>query len=363
MASKTSFEFIRTGCLVLLAFLGLLRPVLAVDTNAAPADISAQDFLRASLQIQEQLHATQLAIEKNRQEAAAAASSNSMLLEERLRLMEKTVANEHLEQLSGIEHSERTILMAAGGFAVIGFLVLLLASFLQWTAVNRLAAYSSHGLGASEAHLPSAQSLEQSNSRFLGLIERLEHRFNELEASIKPPNILPESSLESGESSRPVAESSSLEISQNAASGKPDAINLLLSKSQTLLKLDKPEAAIGCLDEALALDPGNADALVKKGAALERMQLFDQAIQCYDHAIAQDNSMTMAYLFKAGILNRMERHTEALACYEQVLQLGKTTRPQIASSNKPRNVVPAETHPLLEETSQALTSSKAKANT
>jgi tetratricopeptide (TPR) repeat protein len=93
--------------------------------------------------------------------------------------------------------------------------------------------------------------------------------------------------------------------------------------------LDKPEAALGCLEEVLALDPGHTEALVKKGAALERLQRFDEAIQCYDRAIAQDNSMTMAYLYKGGVFNRTERYSEALACYEQALKrLGKPARPQ-----------------------------------
>jgi tetratricopeptide (TPR) repeat protein len=328
--SKTIFGFIRAICLALLVFMGLPRPAFAVDTNAAPAEISAQDFLRFSLLIQEQLHATQLEIETNRQEAVAAAASNSLLLDDRLRLMEKTAATEHLEQLSRIDHSERTILMVSGGFAVMGFLVLLLAAFLHWTAVNRLAvtaaslsAYPPPGLGAGE---PAARALEQSNTRFLGLIERLEQRMDHLETSIK----LPTTASENGESNGSATESVSTEISHHGGADKADPINLLISKSQTLLKLAKPEAAVGCLDEVLTLDPGNADALVKKGIALEHLQLLDQAIQCYDRAIAQDNSMTMAYLHKGGILNRLERHSEALACYEQALQLGKTSKPQNA---------------------------------
>ena len=86
-----------------------------------------------------------------------------------------------------------------------------------------------------------------------------------------------------------------------------------------MLKLDKPEAALACFEEALALDPANTDALVKKGAALERLQRLVEAVDCYDRAIAADKSMTMAYLYKGGVFNRMERYTEALECYERAL--------------------------------------------
>lgn len=343
--SKTNFGFARAGGLALLIVLSLLRPVFAVDTNAAPAaddktaapaGIDIQDVLRSSLQIQEQLHATQLAIEAYRQESEASAASNSLLLDERLRLMEKNAANDRLEQLGGIERSERTVLMVSGGFAALGFLVLLLASFLQWTAVNRLAAapaslstaHATRDLSAGEAHLPPARDLEQSNSRFLGLMARLEQRVHDLEASVKLPGNLSENNSANGDANSSAREASPAKISAHAAPDKAGAISLLVGKSQTLLKLDKPEAALGCLDEVLTLDPGNADALVKKGVALERLQLLDQAIQCYDHAIARDNFMTMAYLYKGGILNRLERHGEALACYEQALHPGKTAAPQ-----------------------------------
>jgi tetratricopeptide (TPR) repeat protein len=369
MKSKTGIGFTRAGCLALLAIMGLLRPAFAVDTNAAPAadaEIGVQDLLRSSLQIQEQLYATQLAIKTNRQEAAAAAARNSLLLDERLQLMEKTLANERLEQLNAIGRSQRTIFMVAG-LAVLGFLVLLVVSFLQWTAVNRLAtaaAHSTYVLGMGEAHLPPARASElaQSNTRFLGLMERLEQRIHGLEASVKLPKTLSESSSANDESNGPATALSPAKIPPHTAPDKANEISLLFSKSQTLLKLDKAEAALGCLDEVLTLDPGNADALVKKGAALERLQLLDQAIQCYDHAIAQDNSMTMAYLYKGGILNRLERQSEALACYEQALQLGKTATPQTSSSNNPHSGAPSERRHLLEETSQNLAGSKTKGN-
>lgn len=336
---KAGFGFICAGGLVLAALLGLLRPALAADTPAAPdADgktaeagtVRAQDFLRSYLQIQEQLHESQLAIEKIQREAAAASASNSVAVEERLRLMEKSIASERAEQLSGIAHLDRTILIAACAFAFIGFLGLLLAAFLQWAAVNRLAAVAASlsgahpplGLGAGEgqALLPPAHAVEQSNVRFLHLMERLEQRLHNMEGAVKPSKTLPEGNSGNG----PGAESPSGETSPRAASDKANTINLLISKSQTLMKLDKTEAALECLDEVLTLDPGNADALVKKGSALERLQRIPGAIECYDRAIARDSSMIMAYLYKAGLLNRMERHSEALACYEQALKPGKS---------------------------------------
>jgi tetratricopeptide (TPR) repeat protein len=152
----------------------------------------------------------------------------------------------------------------------------------------------------------------------------LEQRLHDLETSVKPPRKLIE-----GGSNGSAAE---LGDAPPAAPDRMATISLLISKSQTLLKLDKAEAALGCLEEALTLDPANPDALVKKGAALERLRRLPEAIECYDRAIAQDSSMTMAYLYKGSLFNRMERYSEALACYEQALKQGKTTKAQTGSS-------------------------------
>jgi tetratricopeptide (TPR) repeat protein len=235
--------------------------------------------------------------------------------------------------MRAIEHSDRMILFAAGIFAAIGFLVMLLAALLQWTAVNRLAAAAAgppaaHVLGMGEAPWAAIPAIEQSSTRFLGLIERLEQRIHELESSSKPSQSLSEVSSVDGRSNVSVAESPSRETSPPAGPDRASTIHLLLSKSQTLLKLDKPDAALACFDEILALDPTNADVMVKKGAALERLQRFDQAIQCYDRAISQDDSLAMAYLYKGGLCHRMARYSEALACYEQALKPGKPAPPQ-----------------------------------
>src|SRR5580658_2930999 len=141
--SKAGYGFLRPGCVVLLAVMALLPAALAVDTNTPPnADgksaEAAQEPLLSYLQIQEQLRNTQSALEKNRQEAQAAAASNALALEERLQSMETTLAGERRDQLRGMEDSNRMILAAAGIFAVLGLLALLLAVYLQWTAVQRL---------------------------------------------------------------------------------------------------------------------------------------------------------------------------------------------------------------------------------
>ena len=154
------------------------------------------------------------------------------------------------------------------------------------------------------------QSAEESTTQFLAVIEKLERRIESLEKTV--PNGL----TDNHDSSNGTNGKAELSAAEQAAA----TAAVLMGKGQTLLKLDKPEEAIACFDEALTIEPGNTDVLVRKGAALERLQRMDEAIACYDQAIAADSTMTMAYLYKGGVYNRLERYSEALQCYEQALK-------------------------------------------
>jgi tetratricopeptide (TPR) repeat protein len=316
-------------------------PAISANTNAVTNAVSDaegkaaestlignQESLRSNLQIQEQLHDTLLAIEKSRQEAEVAAARNAELLEARLSLMEKTLAQQRGDELREIEHSDRMMVIGAGAFAAVGFLVLLAAAILQWTGANRLvtlaaslpANHAAPMLGSGETHLLASQALEQANARFLSIIESLEQRIHSMELTGPTPHHLPETSTANGDTTNGAVALTEPEATPSGDTEKGEAVRLLLAKGQTLLKLDQPQSALECFDEVLALDGAHADALVKKGAALERLQRLDEAIECYDLALARDNSMTMAYLYKGGVFNRLERYTEALACYEQALK-------------------------------------------
>lgn len=294
--SKLRLRWDGLPCCALLVFLVSLAPACSADTNAVST--TNDDSERAYLQIQE-------IIEENRQ-ALDAAASNTVILDQRLRGLENALADTRAAQQRSLEHSNTVILAAASGVAAIGILSLMFAAFLQWTAINRLAGGVKYSTAPPLA-LPGLEGrgLEQASMRFLGLTERLEQRIRELEGSAHAHSTLTETlpALDNG-----------------ASGGKAAEISVLFDKSQTLLKLDKPEAALRCLDELLELDPENTQALVKRGAALERLQRLDEAVESYDRAIARDHSMTIAYLAKGGVFNRMERYGEALACYEQALK-------------------------------------------
>lgn len=342
--TRASFGLVRGILLICVGLLWAGRGA-AADTNTnAPTDsegraaeavvIGTQESLRSSLQIQEELHNMQATIEKDRKDSEAAAARSADLLEGRLKLIEQSISSQRLDELKDLQRSNRTVLLAAGAFAVVGFVVLLFAAFVQWTAVSRITALSARlpaamgmgsgpaALGMGDAALLPGQA-EESTARFLGVIAKLERRIDGIEKAAPPAQSLPGKTEGNHESANGVNGGPVQEAAGEEAPGglqQASAIALLLGKGQTLLKLDKPEAAIACFDEALAIDAGNTDILVRKGAALERLQRLDEAIACYDMAIAADSTMTMAYLYKGGVYNRLERYSEALECYEQALK-------------------------------------------
>jgi tetratricopeptide (TPR) repeat protein len=309
-----------------------------VKTNAAARtnEISdVQQVLRSYLQLQEQIHATQLSIERARQEAEAAAKRNAETMADRLNQIQALNLQRERE-LAAMQDSNRGILIVAGVFAGVGLVTMLLTAFFQWRAMHRLAQATGHSaggglalshphaaLGLGEAPTGSIQAPEHASGRFLDIIERLEKRIHELESAPASPPVPLKNGRPNGppKLARPAASPETASAPAPKPEGeKPDRLSVWLGKGQALLNMNQPENAIACFDEALVLDPANAEALIKKGLALEKLERNEEALETYDRAIAIDESMTLAWLHKGGLCNRLERHDEALRCYEQALR-------------------------------------------
>ena len=342
--------FVRCLALSLLLSFPLRAPGAEANASSSPAgkneETNSQEVLRSYLQIQEQLHATQLAIERTRQEADATAAQTAKTLGDRLQSVEQALAAQRAHELDvmqssnhAMQSSNRVMVIVAGAFATIGFMAMVLMAYFLWRTINRLAEISAAlpavvrrlepgpyvpALGAGETNLVTVGPAEQANQRLLGAIDRLEKRIYELEHAAQP-------ALKEGPSSgnglHPAddggangAAAPGESAPAQAASLNPGPVAALLARGQSLLDSDQAEGALACFEEALALEPGCPEALVKKGAAFEKLRKLDEAIACYDRAISADSSLTIAYLHKGGLFNRMERFSEALECYEQALR-------------------------------------------
>jgi tetratricopeptide (TPR) repeat protein len=283
---------------------------LADGTNAAVSQANA-DQVNAFLQIQAQLHDTQLAFESNRQQTIAALQHNADTLNTNIQLLEQNMASE-AESAQSVER----FMFIAGGIGILALVAVVTVVFLQLRTATRLielamsspasALNTSRALPVVEtanALPPSARAaLEFSNARLLGVIERLEKRILELEHTAHVP--LEENNL------------AGLRIETPTERRVAD----LVAEGQLYLDTNKPEKAISCFDSALDIHPNLADALIKKASALEKMEKLDDAIACYDRAIEAEESATTALLQKGGLLNRLARYEEALQCYERALQ-------------------------------------------
>jgi tetratricopeptide (TPR) repeat protein len=267
----------------------------AADTNSI-STTNVDATANGILQLQAQLHSTQLQIEESREEAAAAARSNIDLLNSRIQSLEQSLAAQRASDADATHKMQQFMLLLAGGFGLVGLGILLMMAYFQWRAFSQLAEISAHqgmvlaaGEGVHRLAAPGRAAVEVSNARLLDVVGRLEKRIVELESGGK---LLAEPAIKSA---NPLAD------------------------GQKFLEANEPRLALECFDALLATQPHNAEALVKKAAALEKLDRVDEALAFCDRAIAANGGMVGAYLHKGGLLNRLARYEEALQCYEQAM--------------------------------------------
>lgn len=278
------------------AMLFLAAGILAQDTNG-PAAITRDELANNFLQLQEQLHATQLALQQNQEAGMEAAQSNATVLAARLQSLEQSVTQRRASDADAARKTQQLTLFMAGTFGLAGLGILLLMVYFQWRAFTQLAQISGRqptALANTDAihqlAAPGRATVEASTAQLLNVVGRLEQRINELENGQK---LLPEI-------------------------GNLTPMDLL-AEGQKYLDANSPHKALECFDKFLSAQPERADALVKRAAALEKLGRDDEALAGYNRAIALDNTLVIAHLHKGGLLNRLRRYDEALNCYEQAL--------------------------------------------
>lgn len=309
--SKTCLNLLVAACLLFGAH------SLADETNSA-SSASNTDAVNAYLQIQAQLHQTQMIEESNRvqgEQVIATLEQNANALDTRLQGLEQKMAEQRASEAESARRVEQTMLLVAG-IGMLALAVVVAMVFVQLRTATRLIELSMapapalNGLKAlpvveTAAVLPAAAraALEFSNARLLGVIERLEKRILELEETVRIP------------------------LNGNGHSAEPERdtpsdrrVEDLIVEGQLYMDTNKTDKALQCFNTALDLQPDNPDALIKKAATLEKLGQIEKAITCYDRAIDLGDSSTTALLQKGGMLNRLARYDEALQCYERALQ-------------------------------------------
>lgn len=292
------------------------------QTNSAGTTLPP-DASNGLLQIQQQLHDTQLAIEQNRQQIEVEARRNAEDVAARIQSLQQIIAAQRQSEIEVVQKTQQMILVLGVSFGAVGLAVLLLMAYLQWRAVSRLAelislrqAEFAVDQGRVSPALTAGVSVEQSNARLFAMVEHLEKRILELKQVTRAPLVETTTSTVQGANGAPTT-----------SSDRDECVANLVAEGQSLLAANEPQKALECFDVALGLHPRHAEALVKKGGALEKLGRLDEAIACYDQALEADEGMTIAYLHKGGLFNRLSRYDEALQCYERALQTQEKKAP------------------------------------
>jgi tetratricopeptide (TPR) repeat protein len=275
---------------------------LAAETNSMFTNVDA--VVNGYLQIQAQLHDTQLALEQSREEARQSAADTAA----RIQALEQTIAAQRAGDLAMAQKNQQSMFMLAGAFGLTVLAAVLFMSYLQWRSVARLVEIASRqdavlaSAGAVQQLVaPGRATVEVSNARLLDIVGQLEKKILELESGGR---LLAEPAVKSAD---PLAE------------------------GQTFLDANEPRKALDCFEKFLSAQPQNPEALVKKASALEKLDRVDEALACCDRAIAADGALVTAYLYKGGLLNRLQRYDEALKCYEQaILARDKKSTPKVS---------------------------------
>jgi tetratricopeptide (TPR) repeat protein len=283
--------------LLVFAAAWLAAVPLSAQTNIA-STATNDTVANGYLQIQEQLHATQLAIEQNSLAATEEAKKNADALAARLQSLEQTVAAQRANEAEAARRTQQFTLVIAAVFGVAGLGVLLLMVYFQWRAFSQIAQISTQQhaalANAGAVHqlaAPGRATVEISNARLLDVVGQLEKKILDLESSRRL-------------------------LAEPAGANTFDP----LAEGQQFLEANEPQKALAAFDQFLAAQPNHAEALAKKASALEKLGKLEAALTYCDRAIAQNGTDTVALLQKGGLLNKLNRHAEALDCFEQALR-------------------------------------------
>ena len=75
------------------------------------------------------------------------------------------------------------------------------------------------------------------------------------------------------------------------------------------------------IDEAIKLDPNDADAWYNKGIALDNQGKYNEAIEAYDEAIRLDPKHAEAWNNKGNALYSQSKYNESIEAYDEAIKL------------------------------------------
>jgi len=250
--------------------------------------------------------------------------------------LRQTLVTQRQREVEVTEQARAFNIRVMIGAAVAMFLVFLASYWFQLRCLNRVMEISQvpRELPApfSPALLEAANARE---SQLLEAVKLLENRIRQLEAPVPGPQATPipppanytngvsSESGRAGSSEPQIIDATPLETQSTVTK-----VSVLLAKGEVLLETERLQEAVSSFNEAVALEPNNAEAHLKKGIALERLNRLELALSSYNEALRLNPRRSFAYVHKARVLAALHRYDEALSVYD--LALGKS--PQKATT-------------------------------
>ena len=111
---------------------------------------------------------------------------------------------------------------------------------------------------------------------------------------------------------------------RSAVGVKPETAAEAKSRADNLSTKKRYEEALSAYEQALILDPKDADAWYYKGNVLAVLNRYDDALAAFEHALTLDPkyaNLANAWGNKGNVLANLKRHEEALAALDQALAL------------------------------------------
>ena len=106
---------------------------------------------------------------------------------------------------------------------------------------------------------------------------------------------------------------------RRAISVNPQSATVRYALAVTLAALQRPDEALACYDDLIALKSDYVDAHLNRGKLLSRLGRFAEAIASYDNAIAIHPQHVDALINKGEALHHLGRFADAITCYDKIL--------------------------------------------
>ena len=277
---------------------------------AAPTDVVLPELnnLRNQLRMMERSNEE---MQKTSAEAAAkfdTVMQQNAALSNVLSGLQQTLVTQRDREAELARQNSSLVFKVIAGAAVAIFLVFLFSYWFQLRCLNRVMEFSKTMPALQGAYEPALLEQHNStNSKLLSAMKMLEHRLEQLEA---PGNV---STTANSANVPTLLESGAIEPAPSSS------MSLLMAKGQVLLDTERLQEAVACFQEAITVDPNNAEAHLKKGIALERMNRLEPALAAYEEALRLNPKRTVANVYKARVLAALHRYDEAISVYDSAL--------------------------------------------